>query len=71
MSVLIQHQLTKADKAWLKRNRATLHRSYEDWSDMRVIWFQVVRGDVSLSGHPLGSVRAAMSAAKRRKEAQP
>ena len=71
MSALIHHQLTKADKAWLKKNRARLHRYDEEWDGYNAIWFQVVRGKVSLSGHPLPTVREAINAAKARKEAQP
>jgi hypothetical protein len=60
--------LTPSDKAWLKKRRAKVHRFTEEWGDSATAWFQVVRGNKSLSGHPLPSAHEAVRSARKAKQ---
>jgi hypothetical protein len=50
---------------WLEKHNATLAATKERWSEEVVLWWQVVDGKHSLSGHPLSSPREAIDAAMR------
>lgn len=58
------NELTKYDRAWLKRHRARMHRFYERHGEETWEWYQIVRGKFSLSGHPLPTAQQAIRKAK-------
>jgi hypothetical protein len=51
---------------WLSKHSLSLTCSIEVWDDhVSVIWWRVTKGNMSISGHPLGTPRAAIKAAMR------
>lgn len=56
--------ITDTDRLnWLEKQHLTLAAVKERWSEEIVLWWQVVDGKRSLSGHPLASPREAIDAA--------
>lgn len=55
---------------WLGENEAHLHTHRERLGDGYGIWWNVVKRNKSLSGHPLGSPRTAIDAAMNRAKAR-